>query len=86
LSWDDTIDPVWSVRYLFRGRERVGMIVELVEGERRVGTFQSPSVPRQGETVRYDDTTYVIEDVAWTIESTHHQNVETVELFVERVE
>jgi hypothetical protein len=60
------------------------MIVELVDsaGE-AVGTFQSPAVPRCGETLLYDDTRYLIEEVTWVIETTHHQNVESLELLVE---
>jgi len=62
------------------------MIVKLVDGTGAVlGTFQSPAVPRRDETVLYDDTEYLVEDVRWAIETTHHQNVESVELLVERV-
>ena len=63
------------------------MIVTLVDdtGE-HFGTFQSPAVPRRGETVSYEDTAYVVEDVHWSIETRHDQNIETVRLFVHRAE
>lgn len=62
------------------------MIVELVDSTGgAIGTFQSPAVPRCGETVLYDDTRYVVDDVTWVVETTHHQNVESLELLVEPV-
>lgn len=52
------------------------MIVELVNGSGDVvGTFQCPDVPREGETVSYDDSRYVVEDVHWVVENNHNQNV-----------
>jgi hypothetical protein len=63
------------------------MIAELVDSDgETIGTFQSPAVPRRDETILYDDTRYLIEDVTWVVETNHHQNVETLELLVEQAD
>lgn len=60
------------------------MIIELVsESEETIGRFQSPAVPRRGETVSYAGEQYVVEDVSWLVETSHDQNIERIRIEVQ---
>lgn len=63
------------------------MIVELVdESDELIGKFQSPAVPRPGETISYAGNTHVVEDIAWFVETDHDQHVERIRIEVRPAE
>lgn len=63
------------------------MIVELVdESDDLIGKFQSPAVPRPGETISYTSEHYVVEDISWFVETDHNQHVERIRIVVRPAE